>query len=72
MEKIKNGRPTGLNYIKKVCEFRVLFDYLHTLAGSIDGVQQAANRSENTVISFTKGLSQLIGNEPSKRLKGPQ
>lgn len=57
MEKVENGRPIGVKYMKKVCEFRVMFDFLHTIAGSIDGVQGAINDTQNITLKFGRACA---------------
>ncbi len=52
MEKVLNGKPTGVNEMIEVCLFDFYFDALNFLMGSYDGLQQgmneARNRSEET------------------------
>lgn len=57
-----NNMPTGVSYMKKVCEFKVLFKYLHHLGGCFDGLQGAVNRAENTVVKFSRSCAEAFIN----------
>ena len=47
VDKLENGKPTGLKEIQKRCNFQVLFEFIPKIIGSIDGVQAAANEARN-------------------------
>jgi len=67
MEKVVDGKPTGVKEMVRVCLFEFYFDALHFLMGSYDGLQsginEARNRSMETkaaIESFGDGVSQII------------
>ena len=64
----RNGKPTGLKELLKVCSFDVLYDVIPGLIGSVDGCQQAANETYNKVDAFgqasVKTLKQIAKTVP--------
>lgn len=47
MERVENGKPTGVKEMKQVCLFEFYFDALHFVMGSIDGLQAGINEARN-------------------------
>ena len=47
LEKVEDGKPTGLKEIHKLCVMQLMVDFIPKITGSIDGVQAAANEARN-------------------------
>lgn len=60
MEKVENGKPTGINEMVEVCLFEFYFDTLHFLMGSLDGLQQGMNEARNRSME-TKAMVHNFG-----------
>jgi len=47
MEKVENGKPTGMHEMIKLCLHEYYFDALNFLMGSYDGLQRGVNEARN-------------------------
>lgn len=60
MEKHKDGKPTGLKQVRKMCGIQVLVNEIPMIRGSVEGAQQASEESRNRA-EETKGVVSHFG-----------
>ena len=69
MEKVENGKPTGVNEMVEVCLHEYYFDALNFLMGSYDGLQRGMNEARNRSME-TKDLMIGFGQVITQTIKG--
>lgn len=68
MEKVENGKPTGVKEMVEVCLFEYYFDTQEFLMGSYDGLQAGMNEARNRSME-TKAAVLNFGNASLMAIK---